>query len=240
MKKTIILLAVLILTTSCAQSQWFSKVKGNGNVVTKTRNVGEYDQIKIAGFFDVYLVEGKEGKLSIKIEDNLLEYLITEVVDGKLKIKIKKGVNINSRMGIFITIPVKDIDAVTLSGSGDITGKMLIKADDFYTSVSGSGDIVLNVEANNISSKVTGSGDITIKGRTKNLETRVTGSGDYHGYSLNAENVIAKVTGSGDISVIALKEINARVTGSGDIIYKGSPEVEDTKVTGSGDITSRN
>lgn len=239
MKKAIILLAVLVFSTSCVQSQWFSRTKGNGNVVNKTRNVGEYDQISVAGSFDVILVAGSEGKLEIKIEDNLLEYLITEVVGGKLKIKWEKGINVSTRKGVYITVPFTDIDAVTLSGSGDIVSKNTIKANEFYTSVSGSGDVTLSVEANEIVSKITGSGDVTLKGNAKKLETRVTGSGDYHGFNLNADDVVAKVTGSGDISVVALKEINARVTGSGDIEYRGNPEKQDTKVTGSGDISER-
>lgn len=239
MKKAIILLAVLVLSTSCVQSQWFSRTKGNGNVVNKTRNVGDYDQISVAGSFDVNLVSGTEGKLAIKIEDNLLEFLITEVVNGKLKIKWKKGTNVSSRKGVYITVPFKDLDAVTMSGSGDIIGEDTINAADFYTSVSGSGDITLKVKANNVISKVTGSGDVTLTGSTKTLETRVTGSGDYHGFGLSADSVTAKVTGSGDVSIVANNELNARVTGSGDIEYRGNPEKQDTKVTGSGDITSK-
>ena len=239
MKKTLILITVLVLSSSCVQSQWFSRTRGSGNVITKTRSVGEYDKIAVAGSFDITLVSGKEGKLEIKIEDNLLEYLITEVDNGKLKIKWEKGINVSTRKGIYITVPFKDIEAVTLAGSGDITTKDTIKASHFYTSVSGSGDITLAVEANEIISKITGSGDVTLKGKTSSLETRVTGSGDYHGFGLEADKVVAKVTGSGDVSVVALKEINARITGSGDIEFKGNPEVQDTKVTGSGDISNR-
>ncbi len=239
MKKAIILLAVLVLSTSCVQSQWFSKTKGNGNVVNKTRNVGDYDQISVAGFFDVNLVYGTEGKLTIKIEDNLLEHLITEVVNGKLKIKWEKGINVHSRKGVYITVPFKDLDAVTMTGSGDIIGEDIINATNFYISVSGSGDITLKVKADEVISKITGSGDITLTGSAKTLETSVTGSGDYHGFGLSADSVTAKVTGSGDVSVVANKDLNARVTGSGDIEYKGNPEKQDTKVSGSGDITSK-
>lgn len=238
-KKTILSIVTILLITVNIQSQWFSNgVKGDGHVITKSRNVGDYDKVSVAGAFDVTLVAGSEGKLNIKIEENLLEYLITEVVDGKLKIKWEKGVNIRTRKGVYITIPFEEIEAVTLSGSGDITSDDTIKVSDFYTGVSGSGDIILSVEADDVTSKVTGSGDITIKGNTRTLKTSVTGSGDFHGFRLKAKNVEAKVTGSGDVSVFAAKSLKARVTGSGDIDYKGNPDIQDTKVTGSGDITA--
>jgi hypothetical protein len=238
-RKLVLSIVAIVLLTSCAQSQWFNRIKGDGNLISKTRNVGEYDKISVAGSFDVKLVSGKEGKLDIKIEENLLEYLITEVDNGKLRIKWKKGINISTRKGILITVPFRNIDAVTLTGSGDIFTTDTIKSDDFYTSVSGSGDVKLVIDADKITSKITGSGDITISGTTDYLSTRVTGSGDFHGFSLKAKETEAKVTGSGDITVTTTEKISARVTGSGDIDYKGNPEFQDTKVTGSGDITGR-
>lgn len=237
--KIILSIALAVLLTSCAQSQWSKRINGNGNVITKTVHVGNYDEITVAGFFDVNLVSGKEGKLEIKIEDNLLPYLITEVVDGKLKIKVKKGINLSTKKGIFITVPFEDISAIKLAGSGDIVGEDTIKTDDFYTSVSGSGDITLKVNADTITSKITGSGDVTLIGNADNLKTSITGSGDFHGFKLKTQTVNAKVTGSGDVSVYASQKINARVTGSGDIDFMGNPEIQDTKVIGSGDINSK-
>ena len=70
------------------------------------------------------------------------------------------------------------------------------------------------------------------------LEIKVTGSGDFDGGSLNAQNVEAYVSGSGDARVVANKNIKARVNGSGDINYSGNPRTSDTKVMGSGDISS--
>ncbi len=239
MKKIILSIVSVLLLTSCAQSQWFNSIKGNGNVINKTRKVGNYDEIAVSGAFDITLVSGKEGKLSIKIEDNLLEHLITEVSNGKLRIKWKKGVNIRTKKGVFITIPFKDIEAVTLSGSSDIVSEDTINANEFYTAISGSGDITLPINAKAITAKITGSGDITLFGKTNHLKTTVTGSGDFHGFKLQAKNTIASVTGSGDIAINVSEELKARVTGSGDIDYMGNPEVQDTKVTGSGDITQK-
>ena len=70
-------------------------------------------------------MDGNEGELTLTGESNLLEYIKTEVKDGKLLIKQKKGVNLkpsNWNDGILIVVPVENIDAVTLSGSGDIVG----------------------------------------------------------------------------------------------------------------------
>ncbi|TAI48298.1 head GIN domain-containing protein [Flagellimonas allohymeniacidonis] len=238
--KKLITLGLAICTVAVTNAQWGKRVKGNGNVVTLERSVGEYDAIALAGWFDVELVDGNEGEITLEGESNLLEYIKTEVKDGKLIIKTEKGVNLrpsNWGNGIQITVPIESVNSVSLSGSGDVVGKTTIKADDFKTRISGSGDIVLTVEADSIEASMSGSGDITLDGKTTDLDVQVSGSGDIKAYGLEAEFVTAQVSGSADIKVTANQSIQARVSGSGDISYRGNPKKINTKSSGSGDIT---
>ncbi|MFT4831080.1 MAG: hypothetical protein ACI815_000719 [Psychroserpens sp.] len=238
--KKILILGVSMLCMTFTYAQWGKKIKGNGNVITENRNTGSYDAIYIAGFFDVELIDGKEGKLTIKGEENLLEHIVTEVKDGKLVIKVEKGTNLSPsswKQGIFITVPVESVDAVTLSGSGDIVGKKTIETNNFKTDISGSGDISLSVTSNSVKATISGSGDITLNGKTSDFDVRVSGSGDIKAYGLSAENVTANVSGSADIEVTATEMIQARVSGSGDITYRGNPKKIDSKSSGSGDIS---
>ncbi|MGD1945264.1 MAG: head GIN domain-containing protein [Croceivirga sp.] len=239
MKKTVTL-ALALLTIGLSNAQW-KRIKGNGKTVTVDRSVGEYDRVALAGWFDVELVDGNEGELTLTGESNLLEYIKTEVKDGKLLIKQKKGVNLkpsNWNDGILIVVPVENIDAVTLSGSGDIVGKTILKSDNFKTSISGSGDITLEVEAKSVDASMSGSGDMNLSGRTTDFEVSVSGSGDIRAYGLEADFVEAQVSGSADIKVSANEMLKARVSGSGDISYKGNPKKIDTRSSGSGDISS--
>ncbi|MEE9362200.1 MAG: head GIN domain-containing protein [Cellulophaga sp.] len=239
--KKIITLSLTILLTVSLQAQWGKRIKGNGNITTIEKSTGDYDAIAVSGFFDVDLVNGNEGDIILKGEENLLKHIIVEVKNGKLVIKTKKGYNLRTSFNkeIRITVPVESINKITLSGSGDIVGKKLIKASDFSTSMSGSGDITLKIEADSIKATMSGSGDINLSGKTTNLEVRISGSGDIAAFGLDAENVNATISGSADIQVTAHKMIKARVSGSGDIEYRGNPTKVDTKTSGSGDITKR-
>ncbi|MBD0778886.1 DUF2807 domain-containing protein [Maribacter sp. ANRC-HE7] len=239
MKKIATLSLVALFTLSCS-AQWGKRVKGNGNVVTIERSTRDYDAISVSGWFDVDLVSGNEGDISLKGEENLLEHIITEVKDGKLVIKVEKGMNLKPstwKNGILITVPIESIDAISLSGSGDIVGKTTITTDDFKTSMSGSGDITLDLKTRSIDASMSGSGDITLSGTTSDFEATISGSGDIKAYELEAENVDATVSGSADIKVTANKSLKARVSGSGDIRYRGNPGKVNTKTSGSGDIT---
>jgi len=238
MKKSIVLLVALMLT-SITQAQW-KKVKGNGNITTETRTTGDYNGIKCAGSMDFVLIAGTEGNIKIEGEENLLKHIITEVKNGNLIVKVEKGINLRPSFykTIKITIPFKDINKVSLAGSGDLWNEDTITATNLDVSLAGSGDVILNIEASNIESSLAGSGDLTLKGNTNKLTAKLAGSGDISAFGLQSNHTTVSVAGSGDIEVVSNISLKARVSGSGDIEYRGKPTKEDTKVSGSGSISN--
>jgi hypothetical protein len=239
--KKIGILSVLLLTVHLSYAQWGKKVKGDGKVVTVERMTGDYDAIAVSGWFDVEVVEGKEGSVSLKGEENLLEYILTEVKDGKLVIRVERGINLQpsswTKGGILVTIPVEEVSSLSMSGSGDLVGKTVLRSRDFSASLSGSGDMNIQVEAKNMAVSVSGSGDLTVDGGTENLAVQISGSGDVHAFGLQANSADVSVSGSADVEVTAREFLKARVSGSGDVSYRGNPAKIDTKSSGSGDIS---
>jgi len=237
MKKLITL--VTVLTVSIVSAQWGQeKIKGNGNFTTKEITTSEYESVSVAGSFHVTLVKGNEGKISIKAEENIIAHIIVETKNGDLQIRTEKGYNLQPSKGkkIEITVPVEEVEKVNLAGSGDIVGDFTLKASNFKTSVAGSGDIKLTIDAQTITANVAGSGDIELKGKTDNFNGSVSGSGDIKAFDLLAQKSKVAVSGSGNIRTSCSEFIEAYVAGSGDIEYKGKPTKIDTKVAGSGKI----
>lgn len=244
MKKLIFTLAILTFSFQAANAQWWTgskKIDGNGEMTSEMRNVSNYDQVALEGSMDVELIAGKEGNLRVEAESNLMEYILTEVSGGKLKISIESEVNVNPsrNKGIKVIVPFESIHKVSLTGSGDINSSDRIKSRKFEVQLTGSGDINLDLFSEEVVGNVTGSGDIILKGTTTNLECSVTGSGDFQAYELKAKNVIATVSGSGDVEVSPSEELKARVSGSGDITYSGNPKRQDFRTAGSGAVSKR-
>jgi hypothetical protein len=239
MKKTI-LLAIAIIGFQSANAQWFGnkKVSGNGDVVTRTFNTSNYDEVSVAGSMDVELIAGKEGSIKVEAESNLMEYLEIETKGDRLTIGIQNGINLSTRKGIKIYVPVEKIESINLAGSGDIYSDLTLKSEKMRISVAGSGDIKLRTESRSLSLAVAGSGDLKISGRTENLDASVAGSGDIGAYDLKANNVTASIAGSGDVAVFCNGgEMTASIIGSGDLRYKGETSKIKKSIMGSGDIT---
>lgn len=239
MKKTIqLFLCGILFLTAIASAQ--DRVKGNGKIVTEKRNTRAYQDIKVTGSFDVDLVSGNEGSITIQGEENILPFVKVEVEDNVLKVSTEKGKNISPSLGkkIQITIPFESISSVTLSGSGEIKTKNTVKAADFNANLSGSGDLVLDVDTSKFEINLSGSGDVVLTGTTNDFTSKLSGSGDIDASGLKAKNVDVAVSGSGDSKVFCSESLYARVSGSGDIEYKGNPIKKDTKVNGSGEISN--
>ncbi|MDB4767471.1 DUF2807 domain-containing protein [Flavobacteriaceae bacterium] len=237
MKKSILLIAMILIGTS-AHAQWWKRIKGNGNTITQTRQTANYDKVSVSGSFDVQLVRGEEGEITLKGEENLLKHIEVYVKNNVLILKVKDNINLSSSWNKTITIevPVIEITGVKLSGSGDISTQTTLKATDFNAAVSGSGDISLAIEATNLYVQISGSGDINLSGSADDLTVKVSGSGDVNAYDVAAQDATVTVSGSADVTLTVKGTLNAKVSGSGDIQYKGNPKKVVSKVSGSGDV----
>lgn len=236
MKKTIQLIVLSALCfTAIGNAQ--SRIKGNGKIITEKRTTAGYEEINISGFFDVVLVSGTEGAISIEGEENILPHIKVEVEGNVLKISTEKNINIDTKKGIVLTIPFEQISTLALSGSGDIKTKNTIASPNFKVKLSGSGDITLDVKTTNFEVALSGSGDVVLTGNTDNFVSQTSGSGDVDALNLKAKKANVAISGSGDIKVNCTESLYARVSGSGDIEYKGDPQTKDTKVSSSGEIS---
>ena len=241
MKKSIQLVLICTLffsTIANAQRLFNQKIVGNGKLISEKRTTVSYDKITVIGFFDVELVSGSEGSITVKGEENLLPFIKIDVIDKELKISTENNTSIKTSKGkkIEIIVPFESINQVSLIGSGDISTNNTIVSNLFSVKLTGSGDLKLNIEAKDLEVNLNGSGDITLNGKTENITSTLNGSGDIKASNMKSKNATVTVSGSGDNSVSCTESLYARVTGSGDIKYNGDPKKKDTKVNGSGDI----
>jgi len=204
---------------------------------TKNFQTSGYDGISVAGPYTVVLSDGKEGNITATGEADDLEALIVESDGKNLTIKPEKGWKNRPKRNVRITIPFESINAVKLAGSGSITSSELISATNLSIALAGSGHISLKAKADTIDAKISGSGDLELSGNTTKVETNLSGSGEIHAFGLYSAIAEANISGSGNCEINCSEQITARISGSGNIVYKGNPDVEDTKVSGSGRIT---
>lgn len=245
----IIVAAVLTLTIlACdlsgvlVESSLGTSERGSGNVVEESRPLSGVSGVDLATIGNVIIQLGDEESLRIEAEDNLIKYFETEVRGGTLRISTTpRSVNLRPTKPIHFFLTVKDLEQVSISGSGDIQVPDL-DADRFSVNIAGSGDVNIGkLNADSLSIDIGGSGDVrTERVKVPEFDVDINGSGDITLRELIAKNVRLDVNGSGNLRIedgeTGDQDININGSGNfqaGDMVSKSAK----IRIGGSGDIT---
>ena len=228
----------LTLTSSCAirldKKKWMdeaifrqrNKVEFSGEYVTKDTVVSPFRNLCLqTSFSDYEIVQSDTYKVSIYAPEDFMQYIdLTSDEKGGLSIRASLD---NSRIWIVpeetkITVYVPSLEALSVSGSGDVRCRRFENPGELALTISGSTDLKFDfLSATGLSVSAAGSCDL--------------------GFGiLQAKTADMALAGSGDIEVsdLQVNAVSASVAGSGDLELRGHAESAKFSVAGSGDINA--
>lgn len=240
MKNLKVILAILMFLSISAISsaQFWESVRGNHNVVTKERKTGSFSGIRVSSGIDVYLKQGNSISVEVEADENLHEYILTEVKNGVLNVYVD-NISIRDAERKRVNVTMKEINSVSTSSAGDVVGDTPIKAENLELSASSAGNISLEVTAKEINIDISSSGDITISGEADILDANLSSAGDLNAYKLKVREADISVSSAGDADVNVTEKLNARASSAGDINYMGEPKYVDAHSSSAGGVHRR-
>ena len=195
-----------------------TSVGGSGNVVTETRTVSGFDGVTITGAGNILIDQNGVESLSITTDDNLLQYIKTEVRGGKLVIEFTRGVLFGTFKDLTFKVSAKNLNSIQVDGAANVEGK--------------------NIATENLSVKLTGTGAITLSGKATEQQVVLDGVGTYNGAGLASQRAQVTHSGTGGAVVRATDQLNVTLSGLGGIEYIGNPQVT-KKISGLGTVRQR-
>ena len=221
------------------QSVGLFGVTGSGKLQTEARAVGSFQAIELHASMDLVLRQGAREAVEVRADDNLLALIETRVVSRAgvptLEIGTKDHTQYSSSNPITVTIDVVTLRALSVRGSGNVTGDGL-KVPGLKINLAGSGNVKLQrLSLDEASVKISGSGNADLTGKAARLGLSIAGSGDVDTRELEADDVSISVAGSGGASVNARKTLVVSIAGSGSVDYVGDAAVK-TSIAGSGRV----
>ena len=200
----------------------------------QTRTVGDFTGIKAGDAFNITITQSDANEVKVKAPESVQAQIKTEVKEGILIISTEG--NIKGDDDITISISVKSLASIDVSGASDVKSENQLTCDKINIVTNGAGDIHLDLKANDIKTDVSGAGDVTLKGTTQTLDATISGAGDLKASNLEATKITAKVSGAGDAKVNAIQSLTADVSGAGSVIYKGNPIDRNVNISGAGSV----
>jgi hypothetical protein len=239
----------LLLTGSAAacggcdrNSQFGPGERGSGTVTTEMRSFSGISGVNLATIGTLKIEVGGSEELVIETDDNLHQYIQTEMKGGTLVIRTSRNIRPSGKLRLLLK--VKSITSVAASSSGDILLPAL-KQDHIELQTSSSGDISSGpLKVRQAAFRISSSGDITVhaltaeqldvaisssgdcrveKGRVNEQRIMISSSGDYRAENLESGTAEVRSSSSGDARIRVTKSLDASTSSSGDIYYAGKP-----------------
>jgi hypothetical protein len=212
------LLSVLLLTVLAAGCHhgMYSGISGSGKRELQKREVAPFTSITTEGAFAIEVTCQKNLALEVEGDDNILEYVTSDVSNNVLRLKNTKNYSVNEPVKFKISVP--NLEALSVSGAG----KIEIKG--------------MNNEKFEIDSS--GAPTISVSGTTKVIDIDTSGAGKIDTHNLHASRGIVDSKGVSRIDLDVAEQLDVTVSGPSMVFYKGDPVVNKT-IHGPGKVEKR-
>ena len=227
--------AAAAVTAGCGES----RAENGGPTVQRTYQVGAFQEIEVAGPYDVQVRTGAGPSVSASGSEKAIDRLVVEVRGDKLFIHTRDegwfgGWGKHGNATIQVTAPA--LRGAGIAGSGEMVIDQ-IKGASFSGSIAGSGDLrVEAIDVQNLDLSVAGSGDLRARsGQAKSIEFSIAGSGDIDAGGIRSERAAISIAGSGNVRGHTTGTAEVSILGSGDVTLTGGAKCSISKA-GSGSV----
>jgi hypothetical protein len=239
--KLILIVSIVALSILACQVGSFSlggarTVRGSGDIVEETRAVSGVTGVELATLGTLTIEVGDTESLRIEAEDNLMEYLETEVRGGRLRIGTQDDVNLRATRPVNYYLTVTGLEAIVITSSGDIQAPDL-EAERFSITINSSGDLEMGMlNADTLEVDIGSSGDLDIAGgEVKTQNVTISSSGNYTAQDLESAEAEVRLNSNGSATIWVHDQLKAILSSSGDLRYRGNPTLDAT-TSSSGDV----
>lgn len=234
MKHVITLFVSLLMLTGTILAQ---KTIRDANVQSRN-GLKNFHAVQVSSGIDLYLTQSTEEAVAVSASaEEYRDKIITEVVDGVLKIYYEKSNNWgwsgNKKLKAYVS--VKQLDKLSASGGSDVSFETVIRSNKLSISISGGSDLKGEIACDDLSFTASGGSDADLSGKASKARISASGGSDVDGFGLITDvcNVIS--SGGSDVNITVNKEMDANASGGSDIHYKGNATARTSK-SGSSDI----
>ena len=232
----ILLTALMVLFfTACREITMSTRsVEGNKNVVTRERTAGNFSAIKVSAGIDVYLSQGDRQAITVEADENLHDYIMTEVRDDVLH--VYTDVNIRDAEMKRVYVALQEVTYIETSSAGDVIGETPVNSDELRLSASSAGNITLEVHAKTVNADISSSGDIILSGDADILRADVSSAGDLKAFDLRVREAGVLTSSAGSAEINVSEKLTAKASSAGDINYIGDARIIDAYSSSAGGV----
>lgn len=215
MRRLALLLSLVVFAAGCHHGR-FAELAGSGKRELQKRSVAPFTSISTEGAFTIEITCQKDQSLEVEGDDNVLEFVTTEVSGNILRLRNTKSYSTIEPVKFKIAVP--NLEGISVNGAGRID-------------IKGMNNDKFEIDAN-------GAPSITVAGTTKVIDVGANGAGKIDTSKLHASRGVVEANGAIRVDLDITDQLDATVNGPSTVTYKGDPVVN-KNIRGPGKIERR-
>lgn len=177
-------------------------IQGSGNAKRETRNLSDFEKIDASGAINAEIAAGKEFSVEVEADDNLLQYIKTEISGDTLKIYSEDKISPKTKLSVKISLPELTKLDVSGASTANVTG----------------------VKGDSLELQASGASKIKVDGEIKDLNAEANGASTIDASNLNAENADVNSNGASTVTAAPVNDLKAEASGASTIYYTSDPK----------------
>lgn len=231
-----IFFSLLITLLFISQDGFAQKVSGNGHVVTEHFDLQPFSSVEVKGVLNVYISQGSSESLTVKTDENLMQYIDFDVKGGHLILNTKPNVKIKKSTEMSLYLNVASIDALTLSGVGTVKTDGPLEMEQLELSCSSVGNTSLEILTSRLNAKTSMVGNFELIGSADFARIKNTAVGNLNAFDFKVKHLDIVTSGVGNTKVFASDDISVTSSGIGSVRIKGNPQINEMRKKGIGSV----
>ena len=195
-------------------------MRGNGEVTTETRQVGDFTEVEACCSFRVELTQSPTA-IRVEGESNLLEYVVTEVRADRLDIRFKNNASINSKKDITVYVSTPELTYVGAGAAADVYATGMFEGDRLRLDVSSGARLDMQFTGNELRAEANSGGHLRVSGRGRALDVDASSGAQIEAKDYAAEEVDAEASSGAGVEVNVSERLEASANSGGRVRYRG-------------------
>lgn len=264
MKKPILIISIVIIASlmlSACSLLGIEVIRGNGKLITETREVTGFTGISVGSGMQVTLTQG-DTFLTISAEENIMPYIRSHVENGILIIELRGEndayVGVSTLKGMKVAVGMPEITSIDISGGGSLDAGT-ITAEDLSLTLSGGSNGKLDaitastfdvnfsggsratftgIEAETTSFELSGGSSATIEAGKADANTiNASGGSNFYADAMETSQTTVSASGGGSTKIWVTDQLDVDASGGATVYYYGNPAVNESTSGGSNVIS---
>ncbi len=257
MKFGMTLLVLGLVFAALVMSRTLNIVRGSGNIVTRREEFTGFDSLDIGYAFRATVRQGDSFEVTVRVDDNLVQYLDVRQAGTVLHIGFKPGTGImRGTMEVDVTMP--QLVSLKLSGASkgtvggfssdnslalDLSGASSLQGDirsgNMRLELSGASDAKLTGSTGDVTVGASGASRANLAGSAGNLSVNASGASKIDVSGLTVHDAHLKASGASEIWVNASGRLDADISGASHITYVGTPTMGAIQTSGGSTVRTK-